>query len=471
MRFVTYLLVLALFGSCGSPSLDEPPEPPPNIVLIVADDLGYGDLGCYGQKNIQTPVLDRMAAEGMRFTDFYAGSTVCAPSRAALMTGLHTGHTSIRGNLGVKPMGQQPLEDSAVTMAEILQSAGYRTGLIGKWGLGGPDSPGEPNRQGFDYFFGYLGQRHAHNYYPEFLFRNRERVALSNVMPEPKREDGAGVAREKREYSHDLMIREALEFVSGGGPFFLALTLTIPHANNEARDEGMEVPDYGPYAHKDWPQPRKGHAAMITRMDGDLGRLLAKLDEVGADGQTLVLFTSDNGPHREGGYDPDSNDSNGPLRGIKRDLYEGGIRVPLIARWPGRVPPGAVSHRIGAFWDLLPTFAELAGADAPEGLDGVSMAGTLQGAAANPDPDRLLYWEFHEGEASKQAVRAGAWKGVRLAPDARLELYRLDQDIGETNDVASTHPKVAADIERHLETARTESETWPLRPVKAAAAR
>ena len=439
------------------------PSRPPNIVLIVADDLGYGDLGCYGQKDIQTPVLDRMAAEGMRFTNFYAGSTVCAPSRAALMTGLHTGHTLIRGNFEVKPMGQLPLEDSAVTMAEMLKPMGYRTGLIGKWGLGGPGSTGEPNRQGFDYFYGYLGQRHAHNYYPEFLFRNRERVPLDNVMPEPKREDGAGMAAEKREYSHDLMAREALEFVSGEGPFFLALTLTIPHANNEAGNEGMQVPDYGPYADNDWPSPRKGHAAMISRMDSDIGRLLAKLDETGAGKKTLVLFTSDNGPHREGGYDPESNDSNGPLRGIKRDLYEGGIRVPLIAWWPGRVAGGSVSDRIGAFWDLPPTFAELAGADAPAGLDGVSLASVLTGSGPSPVRERFLYWEFHEGGASKQAVRVGDWKGVRLSPDAPLELYNLADDIGEMNDVAAAHPEVVGKIERYLESARTESEVWPLR--------
>ena len=413
---------------------------------------------------VQTPVLDRMAAEGMRFTNFYAGSTVCAPSRAALMTGLHTGHTSIRGNTEIKPMGQRPLEDSAVTPAEILKAVGYRTGLIGKWGLGGPGSTGEPNRQGFDYFYGYLGQRHAHNYYPEFLFRNRERVPLDNVAHEPKRADGAGMAVEKREYSHDLMAGEALEFVSGEGPFFLALTLTIPHANNQAGDEGMEVPDYGPYGEKDWPSARKGHAAMITRMDADIGRLLAKLDESGAGKNTLVLFTSDNGPHREGGYDPEWNDSNGPLRGIKRDLYEGGIRVPLIAWWPGRVASGSVNDLVGAFWDLPPTLAELAGTEAPRGLDGRSLAGALTGVGASPDPERFFYWEFHEGEASKQALRVGDWKGVRLSPGAALELYNLAEDVGEANDVALKHPEVVAKIERYLKSARTKSDAWPLRP-------
>jgi len=457
-------LILLLLAGCGASPRPKSAPSPPNILLIVADDLGYGDLGSYGQKNIQTPVLDRLAAEGMRFSDFYAGSTVCAPSRSALMTGLHTGHTPIRGNKEIQPMGQHPLADEVVTVAEVLKAKGYRTGLIGKWGLGAPGSEGEPNRQGFDYFFGYLGQRHAHNYYPEFLFRNTERVPLNNELPEPKRADGAGEAVRKSEYSHSAIANEAIEFLERNAErrFFLALTVTIPHANNEAEESGMEVPDLGIYADKDWPEPQKGHAAMISLLDADIGQLLDKLGESGTADNTLVLFTSDNGPHREGGFDPDFNESNGLLRGIKRDLYEGGIRVPLIARWPGRTPSGSTSDHVGAFWDLLPTFAELAGVEAPEGLDGVSMVPTLTGDGGPQQEHEFLYWEFHEGDASKQAVRMGDWKAVRLAPNAPLELYNLADDLSEEHDVAAAHSEIIEKISEYLQTARTESEHWPL---------
>jgi len=463
MRNVLWLSLI-LVGCAGDPvPISAPEATKPNIILIVADDLGYGDLGVYGQKEIQTPNLDRMAAEGLRFTDHYAGSTVCAPSRSSLMTGLHTGHTPIRGNKEIQPMGQHPIADEVVTVAEVLKSSGYATALIGKWGLGGPDTSGIPNRQGFDYFFGYLGQRHAHNYYPEFLFRNEERVPLNNKMPEPVRGDGAGVAVEKNDYSHDLIAAEALSFVERHkeNPFFLCLTLTIPHANNEAKKEGMEVPDLGDYADRDWPEPQTGHAAMISRMDADLGRLFAKIGELGLDEQTVIFFTSDNGPHREGGNDPDFNDSNGPLRGIKRDLYEGGIRVPLIARWPGRIEAGGTTQHVSAFWDFVPTLAGLAGAEAPSGLDGISMLPTLlsEGEQRN---HKQLYWEFQEGKSSKQAVRQAQWKGVRLDPKGPLELYDLSADIGEANDVAAQHPDVVESIEAYLAGARTESEFWPL---------
>ena len=457
------LLVLLTLAAC-QPAAETPPAPP-NIILIVADDLGYGDLGVYGQRNITTPVLDQLAADGMRFTNHYSGSTVCAPSRASLMTGLHTGHTPVRGNREVKPMGQHPLPDESVTIAEVLKGAGYRTALIGKWGLGAPDSTGEPNKQGFDYFFGYLCQRHAHNFYPEFLFRNTERVPLDNVVAEPKREDGAGVAVKRVQYSHDLIAQEALDFIdrSKDGPFFLALTVTIPHANNEAGKAGMEVPDLGAYADKDWPAPQKGLAAMITRLDTDIGRLLARLEEHGIAGDTLVMFTSDNGPHREGGNDPDFQDSNGPLRGIKRDLYEGGIRVPLIVRWPGRVAAGAVSGHVSAFWDYLPTFAELAGVQPPEGIDGISFVPELMGRPAEQPKHDFLYWEFHEGKATAQAARMGDWKGVRLSPSAALELYNLAEDIGERNNVATRYPDIVQKIEAYLASARTDHEYWPLR--------
>ncbi len=344
---------------------------------------------------------------------------------------------------------------------------GYESALIGKWGLGEAESTGIPTRQGFDQFFGYLNQRHAHNYYPEFLYRNQERFPLKNVLPEPKAEDGSGVATTKVDYSHDLLTAEALRFLDQSDnekPFFLMLAYTIPHANNEAGDQGMEVPDLGIYADKPWPQATKGHAAMISRMDADIGRLMARLSENGLAQDTLVLFTSDNGPHHEGGYDPDSSNSNGDLRGIKRDLYEGGIRVPLIVRWPRHAPPATVTDRVGAFWDLLPTFAEIAEVAVPEGLDGQSLVTAFNGQHILAQ-DRTLYWEFHEGQASKQAVRMGQWKGVRLAPSAKLEVYDLANDPGETLNLVEAFPDVTAKMLEYLTTARTENEAWPLRDV------
>jgi arylsulfatase A-like enzyme len=428
---------------------------PPNIVYILADDLGYGDLGCYGQTIIQTPRLDRMAAEGMRFTQAYAGSTVCAPSRCCLMTGLHSGHARVRGNALV------PLRPEDVTVAELLQRAGYRTGLCGKWGLGEPESTGHPNRKGFDYFFGYLNQTHAHNYYPDYLWRNEARVPLPENV-----QGGAGWAAERARYSHDLITEEALEFVTREKekPFFLYLAYTLPHANNErgaAKGDGMEIPDYGEYADKDWPAPQKGHAAMISRLDRDVGRVLDHLKALGLDENTIVFFSSDNGTHQEGGADPDFFKSSGPLRGHKRALYDGGIRVPLIARWPGYVPEGAVSEHVCAGWDFLPTAARLAETDAPEGLDGLSMVPALMGRALAQPKHDVLYWEFHEG-GFKQAVRMGDWKAVRPSAKSSIELYVVTRDPGETNNLAAEHPELAARAEALFASCRTGSPDWPV---------
>jgi len=426
----------------------------PNIVYIMVDDLGYGDLGCYGQKRIKTPSLDKMAAEGIRFTDHYAGSTVCAPSRCVLMTGLHTGHAYVRGNRETKPMGQLPLKPDTVTVAKLLKQGGYTTALIGKWGLGGPGSTGIPNKQGFDHFFGYLCQRHAHNFYPEFLFRNTDRVPLKGNRVARPRDDGAGVAVERAQYSHDLLAEEALGFVEQNKdkPFFLYLALTIPHANNEAGGKGMEVPDLGQYAELDWPEPQKGHAAMISRMDADVGRLMAKLKELGLDEKTLVLFTSDNGPHREGGAHPDFNNSNGPLRGIKRDLYEGGIRVPLLARWPGKIKPGRVTDHVSAFWDFLPTACDVAGLEPPQGIDGISYLPSLLGEK-DQRKHEYLYWEYY----TRQAVRMNQWKAVRFGPLRRIQLYNLTDDIGETKDVAAEHPEIVKKVEQLMQVAHVDS--------------
>jgi len=437
----------------------------PSIVFILADDLGYGDLGCYGQKLIRTPNLDRMAAEGMRFTDFYAGSTVCAPSRCVLMTGRHLGHCTVRGNADKM---RQSLSPQDKTVAGMLKSAGYTTALIGKWGLGEEGTPGLPNDHGFDYFFGYLNQHHAHNYYPEFLWRNKDRVRLRNVL----RRDGqwyeaigAGISTKQVDYSHDLFAKEALDFVEKNKdrPFFLYLALTIPHANNEATrltGNGQEVPNYGPYEDRDWTDPNKGQAAMITRMDADVGKLLEKLAELGIDEKTVVMFSSDNGPHNEGGHTPALFDPNGPLRGMKRDLYEGGIRVPMIVRWPGRVKPGTVSDHVGYFGDLLATAADLAGVEAPEPNDSISFLPTLLGQADRQKEHPYLYWEFYE-RGSAQAARAGRWKAVRRPMiTGKVELYDLSEDLGEENDVAAEHPDVVARMKAIMAEAHVPSPRW-----------
>ena len=455
LALTCWLLPSAQAADKNQNAADRQSHSKPNIIVILADDLGYGDLGCYGQRKIKTPHLDKMAAEGMRFTQAYAGCTVCAPSRSSLMTGQHTGHTRIRGN------ARHPLAAEDLTVAELLKSAGYGTGLFGKWGLGEAGSSGSPIRQGFDEFFGYFNQRHAHNYYPSYLWRNEQRVPLRNTVSNEDAE-GAGVAIQRLDYSHDLLAREALDFVDRhrDKPFFLYLALTIPHANNEAKAKGMEVPSDAPYSGEPWPEPEKNKAAMITRMDADIGRLMAKLKELKLDERTIAFFSSDNGPHKEGGNDPMFFNSSGPLRGIKRDLTEGGIRVPMIVRWPGRIKPGAVSDRVWAFWDFLPTVAEIAGVKPPKNIDGRSMLPTLMGRWQRQPP--FLYWEFHE-RGFNQAVRMGDWKGIRLAPGRPLELYDLKRDIGETNNLAAVRPGIVRRIESHLKTARTESELWPIK--------
>lgn len=432
---------------------------PPNIIFILADDLGYGDLGCYGQEQIETPNLDQLAADGLRFSQHYAGSTVCASSRCVLMTGKHLGHAVIRGNINVSPTSNQPLPEDEVTPAEVLKGQGYATAIIGKWGLGDQHTSGFPNRQGFDYSFGYLDQSHAHNYYPEYLFRNGEKVYLRNFVPVP-RPSGAGMASQRSDYSHDRITDEALEWIKRhrGRPFFLYLAVTLPHANNEAGAQGQEVPDYGRYATRDWPDPQKGTASMITRLDETVGQIRRLLGELGIAKNTLLVFTSDNGPHAEGGNDPSFFQSSGPLRGIKRDLYEGGIRVPTLVAWPGRITTGQVSDMISGFQDWLPTFAEFAGAEVPEGVDGVSLLPTLTGAGQQAQHE-FLYWEFYE-QGGKRAIRSGNWKAVQLGmkkSPQQVELYDLSQDLGEAHNIAADHPDVVARLTQSMDTARTES--------------
>ena len=459
------LLLPVLLGSPGAQRGQQPR--PPNILLIQADDLGYGDLSAYGQARFQTPALDRLAREGIRFTQYYAGSTVCAPSRAALMTGMHTGHGWIRGN-GALPEGDTPLRPEDVTIAEVLRDAGYRTALIGKWGNGQPGTAGQPTRQGFDYSFGFSDQRHAHRQFTDHLWRNGERVAI-----------------DQKDYANDLFTKETAAFIerSDPRPFFVHLNYTVPHAELRVPDDSMEPfrgrfpeqpfvnaaadarqtgasPEVASLGYRSQPAPRAAFAAMITRMDRDIGRLVEQLGAQGIDRQTLIIFTSDNGPHREGGADPAFFKSSGPLRGIKRDLYEGGIRVPNIARWTGSIPAGRVSNHVWAHWDMLPTLADLAGAKTPPGLDGMSMRRALRGEGQPSHP--YLYWEFHE-RGSQQAMRMGRWKAVRLKTSTPLELYDLEADPGEQRDVAAAHPDVVGKIEASLKAARTESQRWPLK--------
>jgi arylsulfatase A-like enzyme len=463
LKRLPLLAVAAIAAACGLAesaqmahgSNREVVQGGPNIVFLLADDLGYGDLGCYGQKRILTPHIDRLAAEGVRFSQFYAGSTVCAPSRCVLMTGLNVGHCYIRGN------ADYSLRKSDRTVAETLKSAGYTNGLFGKWGLGQEGTDGVPTRKGFDEFFGYLDQHHAHNYFPAFLISNESRVPLRNVVP-GKGAYGTGVATTKVEYSADLILDRALAFIDRNKkrPFFLYFASTLPHANNEARPNGMEIPDYGAYRDKDWPDQEKGQAAMISRLDSDVGRLMEKLRADGLEGRTVVFFSSDNGPHHEGGHDPRFFDDNGPLRGTKRDLYEGGIRVPLIIRWPGHAPQGTVCDHVGYFGDFFATAAAIAGAACPPRLDSVSLLPSITGDDSHQAKHAYLYWEFYEG-GSKQAVRTGNWKGViRPLGSKNVELYDLRTDMGETTDVASRHAEIVKQILAIAREAHVPSPLW-----------
>jgi arylsulfatase A-like enzyme len=443
----------------------------PNMIFILADDLGYGDLGCYGQQVIQTPRLDRMAAEGMKFTQVYAGNTVCAPSRSVLMTGRHMGHTHVRGNAGNDNMLAQSLRKEDVTVADVLKTVGYTNALIGKWGLGEMDQPGAPLRQGFDRFFGVVNQVHAHNYYPEFVWNDDAKMALRNVVKKSERSYAGftgGAATKRVDYTHDLFVKESIDFIQAnkGGPFFLYLPLTIPHANNEGTrmtGDGAEVPDYGIYKDRDWPNPDKGQAAMITRMDRDVGRILDLLRELEIAENTLVFFTSDNGPHNEAGHNLDRFDPSGPLRGTKRALYEGGIRVPAIAWWPSVVAPGTISDHVGYFGDWMATAADLAGADVPEDVDSISFAPTLKGTSDQQKQHDYLYWEFYE-QGSRQAVRFGDWKAIRQPMHSGpIELYELSKDLGESSDVSGEHPDLVRRAARMMDEAHTPHPAWKIR--------
>lgn len=445
----------------------------PNIIYILADDLGYGDLSCLGQEKFETPNIDRMARQGMVLTQHYSGSTVCAPSRAVLFTGLHTGHAPIRGNKGMNG-GGYPISDTIPMMSEMFKDVGYVTGAFGKWGMGYPGSEGSPEKRGFDEWYGYNSQRLAHNYYPEFLWHNDEKVYL-----EGNANGGTG------QYSFDLIHEKAMAFLEANKDtsFFLYLPYTIPHAELIVPDDSIFRSFIGKYPETPWdgvddgPSYRKGpygsqeyphaaFAAMVTRLDMAVGDVLNALEQYGISKNTLVIFTSDNGTHLEGGADPEFFDSNGPFRGYKRDLYEGGVRVPAIAWWPGTIMEEAVSDHVSAFWDMFPTFAELAGGEVPADIDGISMVPALTGEGVQEEHARL-YWEFFE-RGGRVALREGDWKAVRYDvfedPNSKIELYNLAEDPGETTNVVDAHPEVERRMDALLRTSRTEHPVWTFNP-------
>jgi arylsulfatase len=436
-------------------------------------------VGSYGQTKIKTPHLDKMATEGMRFTQFYAGSPVCAPSRCVLMTGKHGGHAYIRDNREFKPEGQEPIPATEVTIAETLKAAGYATGAFGKWGLGYPGSEGDPNKQGFDLFYGYNCQREAHNFYPDHLWRNDQKVIL----------EGNDRGLTGKHYSHDLIEAEALQFIrdNQNKPFFLYAPFTIPHLALQVPEDSLaeytgkwDDPAYdGKNGYLAHPHPRAAYAAMVTRMDRSIGRMMALVKELGLDNNTLVIFSSDNGgafgtvtkdfdflPGRMGGTDYVFFGSTGKFRAFKGSIYEGGIRVPFIARWPGKIKAGTVSQLPAVFYDVMPTLAELAGAEPPKNTDGISFAPTLLGKGKQRRHE-FLFWDFN-GYGGQQAVRIGDWKGLRRnlhRGNTKIELYNLATDIGEQHDVADHHPEIVQRVAAILQREHTRSEMFPIKVI------
>lgn len=448
-------------------------NPRPNIIYILADDLGYGDLSCYGQTKFQTPNIDRLGENGIRFTNHYAGSTVCAPSRSSLITGLHTGHTPIRGNQEIRPEGQIPLPSDAPNFVRSLKNAGYTTGIFGKWGLGYPGSEGEPQQQGFDQFFGYNCQRLAHHYYPEYLWENNQHYIIK-----------ANEGTKKGVYAPHLIHNKTLEFIEQNqdNPFFLFISSVIPHAELTAPEKDLikysgkfphETPfigiDEGPKFKKggygSQSEPRAAFASMVGILDKQVGEVVSKLETLGIAENTIIFFSSDNGPHREGGADPEYFDSNGPLKGFKRDLYEGGIRVPLLVSWPGTIKQGMISGHLSSFWDIFPTLAEIVDFDTPEGLDGISFLPTLIGDVPAQKTHEYLYWEFAK-QGGKQAIRKGDWKALRLNINSDtlplIELYNLKQDPSEEKNLAKEYPEMINQFEKLFRDAHTPSEQFPL---------
>ena len=459
-------VLAAIFVAPPAPAADRTKSP--NIVFIMADDLGYAELGCYGQKRIRTPYIDKMAAGGMKFTQFYSACPVCAPARCMLMTGKHAGHAAVRNNVGgFDREGQFPMKAGEVTVAELLQGKGYATGAMGKWGLGMFDTPGSPLTQGFDYFFGYNCQAHAHTHYPTYIYKNAERIELPG---------NNGLTGDT--YTQDLFEREALKFISDNKdkPFFLYLPFAVPHvavqvpADSLAEYQGKlgDDPAYnGKKGYRVHPAPHAGYAAMVTRMDRTVGRVQAQLAEHGLTENTLVIFTSDNGPtHNVGGADSDFFESAADFRGLKGRVYEGGIRVPLVAYWPGQVPAGTVSDLPSYFPDVLPTLCDLAGAKVPADVDGISLVPTLLGQEGQKTHE-FLYWEF-PGYGGQQAVRSGDWKAVRAdlgKGTIKTELYNLKTDPAESTDVATDHPDEVARLEAIMKTEHVPNPDFPLQAI------
>lgn len=467
--FISLFSCLLFFiFSCNNPPED---KKMPNIIYILADDLGYGDLSCYGQEKFTTPNIDKLASQGMLFTQHYSGSTVCAPSRSTLLTGMHTGHTFVRGNKEIRPEGQYPIPDSTYTLAELTKKAGYKTGAFGKWGLGFPGSEGDPMNQGFDTFFGYNCQRLGHNYYPYHLWSNSDSLPIK---------ENAGYL--KGVYAPELIHEKTLQFIeqNQSEPFFLYVASIIPHAELAAPEalvkkyrnkylpeksyKGIDDgPDYrqGPYASQS--EPHATFAAMIDLLDMQVGEIMNKVETLGIADNTIIIFTSDNGPHAEAGADPDYFNSNGPLRGRKRDLYEGGIRVPMIVKWPNKVNSGSKTDHISAFWDVFPTFADILNTEKPDNIDGISFLPELLRNKKDQKKHDYLYWEFHE-KGGRQAVRLDNWKGVKYNilknPNAPLELYNLIDDLAEEKNVANQYPEIVKQIELILKEARTPSEVF-----------
>jgi arylsulfatase A-like enzyme len=471
MRAFSFLfLATALIAQAAS----QPAKP--NIVFILADDLGYGEIGCYGQKKFATPHIDKLAEQGMKFTQFYAGSTVCAPSRSVLMTGQHLGHTRVRGNSGKNNTAAQMLLPGDTTIADVLKHAGYATGMMGKWGLGQENDEGEPRMHGFDYYFGYLNQTHAHNHYPAYLWRNGTKVPLPNVVTPIGDIAGAGYATKRVVYATDLFYQEAQEFIEKNQerPFFLYLALTTPHANNERSrvlGEGNEVPNFGSYADKPWNDSQKAHASMIERLDRGVGEVMAQLEKFKLGRNTLVIFSSDNGPHKEGGpnYDPAFFTASGPLRGIKRALTDGGIRVPFIVRWPGKIKAGAVSDHVGYFGDVMATFCDIVEAQRPPNLDSISLAPTLFGQGTQQKHE-FLYWEFYEQGVSQAVLIEGRWKAIRLkTTTAPIQLYDVSNDINEQTDLAAKQPELVQRAAEIMKTAHVDNAHWKLNAPAASA--
>lgn len=458
--------LLSAVSSCSSISKSRKP----NIIFILADDLGYGDLGCYGQKKIKTPNIDHLAAEGIRFTNHYAGSTVCAPSRCALMTGLHTGHSPVRGNYRDAKIGVATIPREIPNVAEILKTdTDYVTGLCGRWHLGGEKSQQQPSQRGFVHSFGKLSsifEPKANSFFLNSLFKEDGThvgyETYSRIGIEPLYENGKLYNLEEKFknkpylYIGDLVTDKALEFIRDhkNEPFFLYMPYTLVHSP-------IEVPDLGQYRDKDWPQLEKGFAAMVTYLDMLVGRVVNEVKKQGLDENTLIIFTSDNGPHKEEGHNPEFFESNGSLKGIKRDLYEGGIRMPMIARWPGKIKPGTETNHISAIWDFLPTACDIAGIKPPKNIDGISYLPTVLGKPQKKH--QYLYWEFHERKTTEQAVRLGNWKAIRHKPTGPIELYDLKTDIGEENNLANQHREIVAKIETILKNIRTEHEIWKLK--------